>query len=80
MFDQFANAALAPILNRLFKKPRYKFGWSDETISSVFGNGIMYYPNDTDKPIYIVDKWLSKIDQTSKQHSVDSIENDEQNE
>lgn len=79
VFDQFINAFLCGLLNKLFKNPSYKFGNHDETISSVFGKNILFYPNTTDKSIIIVNGWLSKADPQSKNHSVDSIEHDEGN-
>lgn len=77
VFDQALNAIFGPIFNVIFKNPLYKFGYPDETISSVLGKNILLYPNGTDKSIFIVNGWLSKLDPNSKNHSVDSIEFDE---
>lgn len=77
VFDQFANALYYPLLNLIFKNPKFKFGNPDETISSVLGKNILYCPEQCDKSIFIVDKFLSKIDPQKGSHSKRSIEEDE---
>jgi len=76
-WDQLLNVLAAPLLNTLFKKPAYSFGYPDETISSVIGKNLRFYGKCADKSLVIVDRVLSKIDPTSKAHSMDSIEDDE---
>lgn len=76
-FDQLFNVVFQKPLMMIFDNPEYKFGKVDETISSVLGKNIKYYPETTHKSVYIVDKWLSKIDKTTKTNSIDAIEEDE---
>lgn len=66
-FDQFLNAALGPLLNRLFKVDG--FGDPDETLSSVFGKN-----EATCKGCYWVCRMLHRID---PDHCKNSIEKDE---
>jgi len=76
-WDQLLNVLAAPFLNVIFKNPTYKFGYPDETISSVIGKNLRFYGKCADKSLVIVDRVLSKIDPTSKAHSIDAIEDDE---
>ena len=78
-WDQLLNVLLAPCLNRIFNNPVFKFGYPDETISSVLGKNISRSPANTDKSMYIVNTWLTKLDPNSDNHAVDSIEEDEGN-
>lgn len=68
--DQFANTLLSPVLNSILK-PEYKFGYPDETLSSVFGKN-----KDKCKLCRIICKLLNIID---KNHCIESIEPDEGN-
>jgi hypothetical protein len=74
-YDQLVNATFGGFLNWLFKRPMYKFGWPDETISSVLGKNIRI--GGCDSSILIVDRWLSYIDPTSDHHCIDNVEDDE---
>lgn len=76
-YDQLINGIFGPALNKLFCNPVFEFGYPDETISSVIGKNICGAKEYTHESLFIVDKWLSKIDPHSKQHSIDSIEHDE---
>ena len=76
-YDQLMNVLFAPVLRWLFRYPCYDFGYADETISSVIGKNILKAPQFSDKSLFIVNGWLTKIDPYSKNHSVDSIEYDE---
>lgn len=78
-YDQLLNTLLGPLLNKLFCEPVFEFGYPDETISSVIGKNISRAPAFTHPAMRIIDKWLSKADKNSDNHSIDSIENDEGN-
>jgi len=76
-WDQLLNVLAAPALRAIFRNPVYRFGYPDETISSVIGKNLKFYGKRADEGLVIVDRILSKIDPTSKAHSMDSIEDDE---
>lgn len=76
-YDQLLNVLLAPVFRWLFDYPAYDFGYADETISSVIGKNVLRGPQFSHRSLFIVNKWLSKLDPRSKNHSVDSIEHDE---
>ena len=76
-WDQLLNVLAAPALRVIFKNPVYQFGYPDETISSVIGKNLKFYGKCADESLVIVDRVLSKIDPTSRNHSIDSIEEDE---
>lgn len=76
-WDQLLNVLLAPVLRYIFKYPVFDFGYADETISSVIGKNILRAPEFTDESVFIVNKWLTLLDPKSKNHGVDSIEDDE---
>lgn len=70
--DQFFNALLGPILNRLFNASKSRFGYPDETISSVLGK--MQTRGEGNKAARVLSSLLNKLD---KNHVEDSIEQDE---
>jgi len=76
-WDQLLNVLLAPAFRWIFNYPVYDFGYADETISSVIGKNILRAPDLSDKSLFIVNTWLSKLDPISENHGVDSIEDDE---
>ncbi len=66
--DQFFNVLLSPLLN-WWLKPKYKFGYPDETLSSVFGKN-----HKQCRACYWICRALHLID---KNHCKESIEHDE---
>lgn len=68
--DQFINVLLSPILNYLLN-PVHRFGYPDETLSSVFGKN-----KKQCKMCYWICRALHLLD---KNHCDDSIESDEGN-
>ena len=69
--DQFFNVLLSPIFN-FFLRPEHKFGYPDETLSSVFGKN----NSGNCKTCYYICMCLHFLD---KEHCKNSIEHDEGN-
>lgn len=68
--DQLFNAVYGPLLNKLLGA-KYRFGFPDETVSSVVGKNLQTAPH-----FVIIDKWLSFF-LRDPNHSEDAIEKNE---
>lgn len=71
--DQLGNIIMSELFNRTLKKPDgYRFGWPDETLSSVLGKN---YRDNT--LTFMGEKVRTVLDRIDNNHVTKSIEEDE---